>query len=442
MERWHHVVVIGGGIAGLTAAVALAGRAERVTVIERDALAGDPGFRPGVPQSRHLHSLMGAGQRALDELLPGFTDELYAAGAVPLRTPYDHLWLSPAGWCHRFAPSRTVPSASRELVEWVVRRRVAGMAGVGFRDHLEVVELGQGDGRVTGVRAVSRGGAVVEEIDADLVLDASGRRSRAQQWLASLGHGKAETTLVDSRAGYASRYYAIPDDFADEWRVISLQPGPSQPLRGGALVPVEGGRWLVSLYGYLDDHPPTDEEGFLAFTASLRHPVLYETVRGAEPLGPIHGFRHMANERRHYEALSGWPQGLLVVGDATCALNPVYAQGMSVAAMSAHRLRDLLQEDVDDCVTLQKELAAGNERAWHVAVGADLAYLGEAPADEESRRSGERMQRLLELAMVDAEVNSTFFDVMMMLAEPDTLDTPELTARLAHGPARPPAVRL
>lgn len=130
-----------------------------------------------------------------------------------------------------------------------------------------------------------------------------------------------------------------------------------------------------------------------------------------------------------------------MVGDATCALNPVYAQGMSVAAMSAHRLRDLLHEGVDDCATLQKELAAGNDRAWHVAVGADLAYLGEAPADEESRRGGERMRRLLELAMVDAEVNSAFFDVMMMLAEPDALDAPELTARLAQGPARPPAAR-
>jgi flavin-dependent dehydrogenase len=441
MDRWQHAVVIGGGIAGLTAAVAVAGHAERLTVVERDRLSENPAFRSAVPQSRHLHSLMGAGQQALDTLLPGFTDELYAAGAVPLRTPYDHLWLSPAGWCHRFSPSHTVPSASRELVEWIVRRQVADLAGVRVRDRVEITGLLADGGRVTGVRALAREGGAAEEIAADLVVDASGRRSHAREWLASLGHGEAETTRIDSRAGYSSRYYAIPEDFADEWRVISIQPGPSQPLRGGALVPVEGGRWLVSLYGYLNDHPPTDEAGFLAFGASLRHPVLYETIREAEPLGPIHGFRHMANERRHYEALPHWPDGFLVVGDAACALNPVYAQGMSVAAMSAQRLHGLLDEGVDDCATLQKEMAAGNERAWHVAVGADLAYLGEAPTDEESRRSGERMQRLLELAMVDADVNKTFFDVMMMLAEPDALDTPELTARLAQGPARPPAAR-
>ncbi|WP_067814901.1 FAD-dependent oxidoreductase [Actinomadura kijaniata] len=437
MERRQHAVVIGGGIAGLAVAGALAGRFRRVTVVERDASADGAAFRAGVPQSRHLHSLMGAGQRALDDLLPGFTDGLYAAGAVPLRTPYDHLWLSPAGWCHRFPPSHTVPSASRELVEWVLRRRVSGLPDMVVRDRLEVTGLVADDERVTGVRVARRDGSGAEEVTADLVVDASGRRSHAARWLAALGHGETGTTLVDSRAGYASRCYAVPEGFADEWRVISIQPGPGQPTRGGALVQVEGGRWLVSLYGYLGDHPPTDEDGFLAFAASLRHPVLHDVVRDAEPLGPVHGFRHMANERRHFEDLPRWPQGLLVVGDAACALNPVYAQGMSVAAMTARRLRALLDEGVDDCAALQKETAAGNDRAWRIAVGADLAYLGEAPVDERARREAGRMGRLLELAMVDAEVNRVFFDVMMMLAEPDALATPALAARLAQGPARP-----
>ncbi|GAA2625651.1 tryptophan 7-halogenase [Actinomadura fulvescens] len=436
MEHGRHAVVIGGGIAGLTAAVALNDHFSRVTVVERDALPGVPAFRSGVPQSRHLHSLMGAGERALGDLMPGFSDELYAAGAVPLRTPYDHLWLSPAGWCHRFAPSHTVASASRELVEWVIRGR-AERSGVQIIQRLETVALTAEGRAVTGVRVRPRDGGDEREITADVVVDASGRRSNADDWLVSLGFGEPEVTRVDSRPGYSSRYYAIPDGFADEWRVISIQPGPSQPLRGGALVPVEGGRWLVSLYGYLDDHPPTDEAAFLDFAASLRHPVLYDTVRNAEALGPIHGFRHMANERRHYEALPAWPEGFLVVGDAACAVNPVYAQGMSMAAMTARTLKRLLAEGVRDAATLQKEVAAGNERAWQVAVGADRAYLGEAPMDQESRRTGEHMRRLLELAMVDATVNKTFFDVMMMLAEPDELSGPEMTARLAQGPGRP-----
>ncbi|REE95061.1 NAD(P)/FAD-dependent oxidoreductase [Thermomonospora umbrina] len=432
MARGRRAVVIGGGISGLTTAVVLAGHYERVTVVERDRLPDGPGFRGGVPQSRHLHALMGGGQRALDGLLPGFTEELYEAGAVPLRTTYDHLWLSPVGWCSRFdPPSHVVLSATRELVEWVVRRRALRLPNVDIREDTQVQGLVQGPGgEVAGVRIDG------EAFSADLAVDASGRRSRTPQWLMALGYDEPERTRVDSRPGYASRFYAMPADFADEWRVISIQPGPGQPLRGGALVPVEGGRWLVSLYGYLDDHPPTDEEGFLAFAASLRHPVLHDTIENARPVGPIHGFRHMANERHHYEALPRWPEGFLVVGDAACAVNPVYAQGMSMAAMTARRLADVVGDE--DCATIQKEIAAGNERAWQVATGADLAYLGNGDeVDEEARRTGEYMQRLLELAMVDAEVNKTFFDVMMMLAEPDVLSSPELVARVAQGPARP-----
>ncbi|MFB4313930.1 NAD(P)/FAD-dependent oxidoreductase [Actinomadura sp. 21ATH] len=439
MEKREHAVVIGAGIAGLAAAAALAGHFERVTVLERDALPADPAFRPGVPQSRHLHSLMGAGQRALDELLPGFTDRLYEAGAVPLRTPYDHLWLSPAGWCHRFAPSHTVPSATRELFEHVVRNSVAEIGGVSLRDRTETVGLAGDAERVTGVRVRGRDDDRAEVISAGLVVDASGRRSGGRRWLRELGLGEPEAERVDSRPGYGSRLYAMPDDFADEWRIISIQPGEGQPLRGGALVPVEGGRWLVSLYGYLDDHPPVDEAGFLEFARSLRHPVLYDVVRDAVPAGPVHGFRHMANERYRYEELPAWPEGLLLVGDAVCAVNPVYAQGMSMAAMTAVLLRRLLGEGAG-CRATQKEIAAGNERAWQVATGADLAYLGDT-GDDAARDAGEYMRRLMELALVDAEVNRTFFDVMMMLTEPDALSSPELAARVAQGPARPPAGR-
>jgi 2-polyprenyl-6-methoxyphenol hydroxylase-like FAD-dependent oxidoreductase len=442
MGSGRHAVVIGAGLAGLTSTATLAKHFDAVTVVERDDLPQAPAFRKGVPQSRHLHALMGGGQRALEELLPGFTDDLYAAGAVPLRTPFDHLWLSPAGWCYRFPPTHVVPSASREQVEWVVRDRVSRLSGVRFRDRAEAIDIKADAGAITAVRVRSRDNGAVEEIEADLVVDAAGRGSKSVQWLESLGYGTPERTAIDSRAGYSSRYYAVPEDFGDEWRIISIQPLPPRTLRGGALVPVEGGRWLVSLYGYLDDHPPTDDEGFLAFAAGLRHPVLYETIRAAKPLGPVHGYLRMANERIHYESLTRWPDRLLVLGDATCAVNPVYAQGMSMAAMTAVTLGRRLAErdgDVSDCGALQKEVAAGNERAWQTAVGADLGYLtpADAEVDEETRRGGEYMGRLLELAMVDPVVNKTFFDVMMMLDEPGALSGPEIAARISQGPRRP-----
>ncbi|SEG86391.1 hypothetical protein SAMN04489712_11970 [Thermomonospora echinospora] len=201
MKRGRHAAVIGCGISGLTAAAVSARCFERVTVVERNVLPEGPGFRSEVPQSRHLHSLMGARQRALDELLPGFTEELYEAGAVPLRTTYDHLWLSPAGWCSRFhPPSHVVPSATREPIEWIVRRRVAQIPQVSLREGRQVRDLTVDSGRtrVTGVRA-SAGGSE-EEIPADLVVDASGRRSRIPQWLAAMT-AQALGTLLAERGG-------------------------------------------------------------------------------------------------------------------------------------------------------------------------------------------------------------------------------------------------
>lgn len=439
-----HAVVIGAGMAGLTAAAALARHTERVTLLDRDRLPDDARFRPGVPQSRHLHALMCSGQEALEELLPGFGAGLRAAGAVELRAPYDHLWLSAAGWCTRFAPSHVVPSASRELIEAVVRERVAALDTVEVRSGAEVVGLLSEDARVRGVRLRDRAeGGAEESIAADLVIDAGGRSARSLDWVEGMGLGRPRTSTVDSRAGYASRYYRVPEEFADDWRIISIGNNPAQTLHGGALVPVEGDRWLVSLFGYLDDHPPTDEEGFLAFARSLRHPVLHDTIKDAQPLGPIRGFRRMANERHHVEEMERWPAGLIVLGDALCAFNPVYAQGMSAAALTAVALRDWAASGGAPGGTAEfhKLLAPDLDRFWQVAVGADNAYLADpgASVSEEDRQAAEQSGRLLHAAMVDPVVNRVFFDVMMLLAPPDALAAPEVAERIERA-ARTPAV--
>ncbi|KOX17320.1 NAD(P)/FAD-dependent oxidoreductase [Nocardiopsis sp. NRRL B-16309] len=428
-----HTVVIGSGLAGLTAAAALARHTERVTLLERDRLPEDVRSRPGVPQSRHLHSLMCSGQEALEQLLPGFGADLRAAGAVELRAPWDHLWLSAAGWCTRFAPTHVVPSASRELIESVARSRVAALEAVRVREGAEAVGL-LGDGaRVRGLRVRDRAGTT-EEVAADLVVDASGRSSHVLDWVASTGLGRPRSTVVDSRAGYASRYYRVPEGFADDWRIISLGNHPAQTLHGGALVPIEDGRWHVSLFGYLDDHPPTDEAGFLEFARGLRDPVLYDTIREAEPLGPVRGFRRMANERHHVEEMEHWPAGLIVLGDALCALNPVYAQGMSAAALSAVALGEWAGggATADDAAAFHRSLAPDLDRFWQVAVGADTAYLADpdTPVTEEARQAAEQSGRLLHAAMVDPVVNRTFFDVMMLVAPPDVLADPDIVERV------------
>lgn len=440
MERIGHVVVVGASVAGLVSAAAVARHAERVTVVERDTLPEAPRSRKGTPQAHHLHSLMAAGQRALEVLLPGVLEDLIAAGAVAVSAPQDNLWLSPVGWCTRFPGTHTVPSASRALLDWVLRRRVAALPGVGFRTGADLTELrtGAGGTAVTGVRLRDRVSGQPVELTADLVIDASGRGTRTPRLLVELGFGEPRASVVDSRAGYSSRFYRIPADFAGDWRCISIGNEPPRTTRGGALIAVDGNRWLVSLFGYLGDHPPTDEDGFLEFAASLRHPVLHDVIRAAEPAGPIHGFARMANHRWHYEELSRWPDNLLVLGDAACTLNPVYAQGMSVAAMSAVTLREQLDggHGRPDCAKIQRCMAAIMDRAWSVAVGADAALLSgpDTEIDEESRRVGEYMDKVLRVALVDPHVNKVFFDVMMMLDEPARLFAPDIVQRAERGP--------
>jgi len=99
-HRAGHAAVIGGGMSGILAARALSDHFAEVTVIERDQLPGQPDFRKGVPQARHLHTFWAGGLRAAEQLLPGIEADLLAAGACPVRFPTDIRWLtrSTGGW--------------------------------------------------------------------------------------------------------------------------------------------------------------------------------------------------------------------------------------------------------------------------------------------------------------------------------------------------------
>src|SRR5262245_14794868 len=187
-----HAVVVGAGLAGLTAAQALSRHVERVTIVERDDLPERPSARPGVPQGRHLHVLQPGGSAALERLLPGFRAELVAAGATELRVPEDVLWMTPAGWAPRVEgrPDHVLLAASRELAEWAVRRRVYESPQILVRAGLEVRGLVVRDGRVQGVDVRSwhaEQDAPTVTIDADIVVDASGRGSDAADWLDAAG---------------------------------------------------------------------------------------------------------------------------------------------------------------------------------------------------------------------------------------------------------------
>jgi 2-polyprenyl-6-methoxyphenol hydroxylase-like FAD-dependent oxidoreductase len=461
-NRPFHAVVIGAGMGGLATAQALSRHFERVTVIERDDLPSRPTHRSGIPQGRHVHALQPGGLAALERLLPGFGAELVAGGAVRLMAPRDICWLSAAGWMRPFDHEpRTLLSATRDLIEWVTRRLVTDTPQVILRSGLEVTGLivaepatgGVGGPRVRGIEVRPRAATspeATESIVADLVVDASGRRSHAPDWLAAAGYERPAESTVDADLAYATRIYRRSDDDAAGWKAVFLQARPPHTRRMAVLFPIEGDRWMLTVAGTNGDVPPTDEDGLLEFTQGLRAPTIADAIDRLEPLSPIVGYRRTENRRRHYESLR-MPDGFVVVGDAACAFNPVYGQGMSAAALTAEALDRCLRDHlarhrsvVGVAARAQRAVAKANAGAWMVATGEDLRY----PETRGGKVGvGDRLirrylDRVVAAAAVDPVVNAAFFDVVALLAEPTSLMRPALMARVLGRRREPPQSEL
>ncbi|MCO5970697.1 NAD(P)/FAD-dependent oxidoreductase [Actinoallomurus soli] len=440
MKR-EHAIVIGGSMAGLLTARVLTAHFERVTLIDRDRFPADPVFRPGVPQSRHLHVLWTRGLEIAEALFPGLEATLRAAGAEEVRVPADVLWLTSAGWRERFDATRLL-TFSRPLLDHAVRDRLTGPPD-GGRKPVDVL-----DGhRVTGL--LPRGGDVAGvilgddgELHADLVVDATGRGSRAPEWLAALGHPTPPETRVDPLLGYASRYYAIPPGFDPGWKALYIQADPPATRRTGGLFPQEGGRWICSLSGAGRDYGPSEETAFLEFAKGLRSPVLYNAIRDAEPLTPIVAYRRTANHRRHYERLPSWPRGFVVTGDAACAFNPIYGQGMSVAAVAALVLDRCLRDPRPGFERrFQRGAARSAAGAWLVATGEDLRYreTEAAPVRLRTRVINAYVDEVVATANVDRRVCERLVHVLALMAAPTSLFAPAVLARVAAHRVRRPA---
>lgn len=433
------VIVIGGSMAGLLAARVLSDHFSDVLLLDRDHFPEDPVSRKGVPQARHAHLLLVKGRMILEALFPGLSDDLLRAGAVPpLDLSADMAWLSPVGWGPRFDSGLTTFFCSRDLLECIVRARVRALPNVRVISDCDVRELvtSAPGAAVKGVRVRQRDltSGAPSEYAAELVVDASGRSSRAPEWLEKLGYGRPEETHVNAFLGYASRFYTPPPDFKRDWRALFYQTRPPEGTRGAALFPMERGRWLVTLAGTARDYPPTDEAGFLEFARSLSDPELYEAIRNAEPLGSISGYQRTENQWRHYERLSNWPEGFIVIGDAVCGFNPVYAQGMSVAALGAELLDKCLQREPSPHFgrVFQGQLARILEVPWSLATSEDFRYPSTTggPRSLSLRFAHWYLPRLQLLTVEQRDVYMKFVQVLHLLEPPSTLLQPRFFARV------------
>jgi 2-polyprenyl-6-methoxyphenol hydroxylase-like FAD-dependent oxidoreductase len=436
----QHAVVIGSSMAGMLAGRVLTDHFEHVTILERDILPDTPSPRKGLPQAHHLHILLMRGQLIFEHLFPGLVEEMVAAGIPRLDVGCDFRWLMPAGWGVPFHSGITILTGTRDLIDLLVRNRVRALPGLQLRDGVEgagLLPTDDGHG-VRGVLARSRReGGGEEELPADLVVEATGRGSHLKQWLAALGYPQPEETVLSAHLGYASRYYHPPADFAADWRGLMMQGDPPRMKRGGVLFPIEGKRWLVTLAGGGGDYPPTEEGPFMDFAKSLRSTLIFDSIQRAEPISPIVGYRGTENRARHYEHMRRWPHGLVALGDAAIAFNPVYGQGMTTAGLGVLALDRALRRGGDGLRRglehqFQKDLVRAAEPAWLLATGADARYpdLEGNPPELGSRMSHWYVDRVLELATQNRQVRYRLLEVLQLLRPPMSLLTPTIAGRV------------
>ncbi|MFI6345719.1 NAD(P)/FAD-dependent oxidoreductase [Streptomyces sp. NPDC050560] len=436
-------VVIGGSLTGLLAAAALSRYAD-VTVVERDTLPEGPAPRRGLPQARHAHLLWSGGIGAIESVLPGFPDALVAAGGRRVPMFADLVSLSPQGpWLPRWDHPHSMLVASRDLLDATVRARVLATARVGLLEQADALGLTGDARRVTGVRVLRDGAESV--LGADLVVDASGRGTRAPVWLSALGLPPVRVRTVDSGVGYATRVFRAPTGALP---VVNVQADPRSggPGRTGVILPVEGGRWVVTLSGTRGARPDDDPDAFEAFARSLRHPVIGELIAGAEPLTGVAVSRSTASLRRYYERCAHWPEGFVALGDAVATYNPLYGHGMSAAALSVVALRERVARDGLAAPGLarrvQRAAAGPVGTAWDVAVTQDSCYEGasERPPTAVERLFGAYLDRVVVAGGRSRGASLAMLDVMSMSRPPARLLTlPVLAAALRHGRRGRPA---
>lgn len=442
-------VVIGGSIGGSAAAAALSEHYDRVVVVDRDDLQGE-GVRKGAPHAYQFHGFTHGGRQALENLFPGMTEAAIEAG-VPKHDPGHTLYASKFGFFTWVDTDMVVLLSTRINLESLLRGRARDIGRIEFREQLTVTGLREQDGVVTGVEVVGadQQGTV---IDADFVVDSSGRTSEAPAWLGALGYPQPEETVVNARWGYVTTYVRPGPGWNPDYQSIYVAPtvtgqGP-RATRGGGAWKQEDGIWVLTaqgLGGVADDYPPGDEAGFREFLGSFGRTEFIDLLEHSEIVKPLVPWRNTTNRLRDYASLASRPENFVVLGDATAAFNPVYGQGMSAVSMQAELLRNEMRTWLGErsgdlkgfAEHFQKVIdAAIIQDCWAFSAGTDLGIPGVEvngePHHEERTQEQMYVDRVLALATEDAEIASKVWEMIQIVRGPEWMSEPDVQAKVTQ----------
>lgn len=438
----ERAVVLGASMSGLLAARVLADYFRTVTVVERDVLPHEPANRRGVPQGRHSHALLVRGAQTLGELFPGILEELVTDGAPvfddgelsKLYLSYGgHLMLR-SGKAAGDPKANAIYQPSRPFLEYHVRRRLLAVENVTIIDGHDMAGLTSTADRkrVTGVRVIDRDGGAEQELTADLVMDAMGRAAHTPALLESLGYGRPPEDQIVTHTTYVSQMLRISPGTLKEMMTL-ISPAPGRPT-AMSLFAYENDTYLFTVCGMVGHEPPRDLAGMLTFAQDYAPPHILAAVRAGEPLAPVVQHRLPSSQWRRYDKMRRFPEGLLVTGDAMCSFNPIYGQGMSVAAMDAVALREALRRGITDLPRRYFRAAAKSIGvAWRVAAGSDLAVPEvEGRRTPATRLTGRFVDWVLTASETDAVVYAQFFKVTSLVDPPARLFHPSFIYRVAR----------
>lgn len=427
----QHAVVIGGSIAGCLTARVLSDYFSKVTIYDADTPPEDYVPRKGVPQGNHIHTLIPGGAMVIRKYFPDIHDELVAAGADYGDPMLKWRLFMGGGWVPRVASGMRSYMMSRPLLEAMVRKHTLALANIELHVATPVqgVNFNPDNSSVTGVTLESG-----EVVQADFVADVSGRNSQASKWLKEMGFAPPERSSIGIDVGYTTFVVAEPPGSQRDWNMLyTIQKDIPADTRGGGIFCIEGGRYLVSAQGYHKDYAPVDWQGFLDFFKSHPFPAIYETIKDCQPIGEAKEYRYAAYLRRHYERLSEFPKGFVVLGDAICSLNPVYGQGMTVAAKEVEHLDQCLSQcaetgqlPADFALGFFKGAAKFIDAAWNGVTVEDFRY----PQTRGERPKGYGLAKWLNskffaLSKINEEFSIAFAKVQFLVEPPESILKPK-----------------